>query len=99
MLNDTNSYIKINKDPTKKLTSDIRDVLARWKSKDYITNSMYNSIYCSEGNLPRAYGLPKIHKPGHTFVVPLRETRDLFGILDELRVEIQGPLEDRSVFI
>jgi len=63
----TDTYIKVNKDPTKKLTSDIRNVLARWKSKDYITNSTYNSIYCSDGNLPRAYGLLKIHKPGHTF--------------------------------
>jgi len=62
VLNDTDTYIKINKDPTRKLTSDIRKVLARWKSKDYITNSTYNSIYCSDGNLPRACVLPKIYK-------------------------------------
>jgi len=42
-------------------------LLARWKSKGYISDTIYNSIYCNDGNFPRAYGLPKIHKPGLTF--------------------------------
>jgi len=67
MLKDTETYIEIKKDPTKKLTKDTREILTRWKTKDYITQSMYNGIYCSDGNLPRAYGLPKIHKPGLKF--------------------------------
>jgi len=33
MLNDTGTYIKINKDPTKKLSSDIRDVEKDGKAK------------------------------------------------------------------
>jgi len=44
-------------------------VLTSWKRKGYINNTTYNYIYCSDGNLPRAYGLPKIHKPGLTFRV------------------------------
>jgi len=32
-----------------------------------ITDNTYNMIYCSDGNLPCAYGLPKIHKLGFTF--------------------------------
>jgi len=67
MLNDTDTYTKINKNPIKKLTNDIRVILAGWKTKEYITQGIYNSIYCSDGNLPRAYGLPKIHKPGLKF--------------------------------
>jgi len=42
-------------------------LLTRWKTKDYISNSTYNTIYCNDGNLSRAYGLSKIHKPGYTF--------------------------------
>jgi len=64
---DNETYIKINKDPLKKLTSDIRCLLTRWKSNGYISKSAYSSIYCSDGNLPRAYGLPKVHKPGLSF--------------------------------
>jgi len=44
-------------------------LLARWKSNEYISKSIYNSIFCSDGNLPRAYGLPKVHKPGFPFRV------------------------------
>jgi len=40
-------------------------MLARWRS--YINNGTYSEIYRSDGNLPRAYGLPKIHKPGLKF--------------------------------
>jgi len=67
ILNDTEIYEKINKDPTKKLTNQIREVLTVWKKKGSITDNTYNTIYCSDGNLPRAYGLPKIHKPGFIF--------------------------------
>jgi len=67
MLSDTDTYIKINKNPIKKLTNETRVLLAGWKTKEYITQGTYNSIYCSDGNLPRAYGLPKIHKPGLKF--------------------------------
>jgi len=53
ILNDTDTCTKISKDPTKILTSDIRSVLSKRKVKGNITNSTYNSIYCSDGNLPR----------------------------------------------
>jgi len=55
ILNDTETYVKINKDPTKKFTNEIREVLTGWKKKEYITDSTYNTIYCSDGNLPRAW--------------------------------------------
>jgi len=68
MLNDTKTYSVTNKDPIKKLTKEIRELLIGWKMKGYITNNTYNGIYCSNGNLSRAYGLPMIHKPRLTFV-------------------------------
>jgi len=67
MLKDSETYSIINNDPIKKLTKEIRELLTRWKNKGFITKNTYNAIYCSDGNLPRAYGLPKIHKPGLTF--------------------------------
>jgi len=69
MLKDTETFAIINKDPTNKLTKEMRELLTRWKSKGYITNNTYNAIYCSDDNLPCAYELPKIHKPGHTFQI------------------------------
>jgi len=51
----------------KKLIADIRRLLTGWKTKSYISKSVYGSIFCSDGNLPRAYGLPKVHKPGSKY--------------------------------
>lgn len=67
LLMDTNTYNVVKKDPTKNLTSRLRDLLTRWKSSEFISPSTYRSLYCSDGLLPRAYGLPKVHKPGCPF--------------------------------
>jgi len=41
--------------------------ISTYTSKGYISKNNYFSLLCSDGNLPRAYGLPKVHKPGFTF--------------------------------
>ncbi|XP_018346175.1 PREDICTED: uncharacterized protein LOC108750859 [Trachymyrmex septentrionalis] len=63
LLNDKNTYCLINKDPIRKITTAIRSMLTRWKTKKYISETKYKTLYCSDGSLPRAYGVPKIHKP------------------------------------
>ncbi|XP_018368506.1 PREDICTED: uncharacterized protein LOC108764666, partial [Trachymyrmex cornetzi] len=68
MLNDIDTYILIKKDPVRKLTTAVRTLLTRWKNKEYIDNKKYRFLYCSDGKLPCAYGVPKIHKQGY----PLR---------------------------
>jgi len=45
------------------MISDLRNLLTRWKNSNYISPAKYKALYRSEGILPRAYGLPKIHKP------------------------------------
>lgn len=63
MLQDEDTYIKLKKDPTNTLTKNICELLTRWKDREYITSSTYKKVHCSDGNFPRGYGLPKIHKP------------------------------------
>jgi len=63
LLSDGDTYSRINKDPTRKLTTALRSMLIRWKTKNYISETKYKTLYCSDGSLPRVYGLPKIHKP------------------------------------
>ena len=62
LLNDRETYTVVRRDPSKTITSNLRDLLSRWKSSDFISSFTYKSLYCSDGILPRAYGLPKIHK-------------------------------------
>jgi len=64
ILSDTNTYAIIHDDPTKKLSLELRTILTRWKSKEFIDLHTYRKTLTTDGLLPRAYGLPKIHKPG-----------------------------------
>ncbi|XP_011686449.1 PREDICTED: uncharacterized protein LOC105449146 [Wasmannia auropunctata] len=68
LLSDRNTYEIIKKDPTKKLTGEVRTLLSNWKNKEYIDHKTYRELLNTDGSIPRAYGLPKIHKTGY----PLR---------------------------
>ena len=69
ILSDNDTYRLINKDLTNKLTTGIRSLLTCWKSKGFIDQYVYKKkLYISDWDLPRSYGLPKIHKEG----IPLR---------------------------
>jgi len=67
MLQDINTYTIINKNPIKRISSRLKDMLNRWKQVKYINEITYRSLNCNDGLLPRAYGLPKIHKPDCLF--------------------------------
>lgn len=67
ILGNADTYKIIITDPTKKLTTELRSMLSRWKGSNYISTNTYRSLYVSDGILPRAYGLPKIHKRNHSF--------------------------------
>jgi len=58
----------VKTDPTKKIIKNLRNLLARWRKKEFISVRTARSLLYSDGVLPRAYGLPKIHKDN----VPLR---------------------------
>jgi len=68
MLSDSHTYEIIHQDPTNNLTQKLRQLLTRWKNNGYIDISTYRKLLTTDGSLPRAYGLPKIHKQGY----PLR---------------------------
>ncbi|XP_011858700.1 PREDICTED: uncharacterized protein LOC105556227, partial [Vollenhovia emeryi] len=68
LLNDRETYNIVKKDPTKKLIGSLHELLARWKKMNYIDETTYKGCNFTDGTLPRAYGLPKIHKTGY----PLR---------------------------
>lgn len=41
----------------------LHDFLTRWSKLNYIDNSTYRCLNCTDGVLPRVYGLSKIYKP------------------------------------
>jgi len=44
MLSDSDTYTKISKDPTNKLTTGMRTLLMRWKKSDYIDARIYRNL-------------------------------------------------------
>jgi len=67
MLNDKETYRLIDKDPINSITDNLRKMLTHWKNREFIDKITYNSLFVSDGVLPRAYGLPKIHKSGYPY--------------------------------
>ncbi|EFN72059.1 hypothetical protein EAG_00285, partial [Camponotus floridanus] len=67
LLQDKETYMVVEKNPINKLISNLRTLLTRWKNNGYITPKIYRSLSYSEGSLPRAYGLSKVHKPNCPF--------------------------------
>jgi len=58
----------VQRNPINKLIEELKRTLKRWLQNDYISSYTHLQINASNAILPRAYGLPKIHKIGH----PLR---------------------------
>ncbi|EFN72061.1 hypothetical protein EAG_00118, partial [Camponotus floridanus] len=48
LLADENTYKVVNKSPIKKLTSNLHDLLVRWRSRDYISVAKYRSLNCTD---------------------------------------------------
>jgi len=67
-LSDNNTYISVQRNPINKIIEELKRTLKRWLQNDYISSYTHSQLNASNAILPRAYGLPKIHKTGH----PLR---------------------------
>lgn len=64
LLEDKSTYRILKKDPINKLISKCHGLVKSWLDNGIIDTRTYNSLNCTNGNLPRCYGLPKTHKIG-----------------------------------
>lgn len=62
LLSDVNTYAIINKNPCKKIEKELNNLLKKWLKNDFISKKEYYKLYSNDSLLPKAYGLPKIHK-------------------------------------
>jgi len=68
ILDDENTYRPVKNNPLRKITTRLDSLIKTWSENGIIDDCTYRGLKCTNGNLPRCYGLPKIHKPGY----PLR---------------------------
>lgn len=67
LLNDKENYIKININPSQKIEKELNKMVKKWFNNDIITKKEYYFLHSSDSLLPKAYGLPKIHKDNIPF--------------------------------
>ncbi|XP_011858290.1 PREDICTED: uncharacterized protein LOC105555858 [Vollenhovia emeryi] len=101
LLNDNNTYIKLKKDPINLIKNKCNDLVKSWRDLGVIEEYTYKQLRCTNGNLPRCFGLPKVHKAGF----PLRIIVSTIGsptykiaklLSDILQVSVQKPLSHVS---
>ena len=63
LLDDTrNTYEKLTSNPTRSIKNKLIQILKDWRREGRIPDSLYNQLYPTAENIPKFYGLPKIHK-------------------------------------
>lgn len=67
LLNDNDTYSVVNKNPTPTIEKQLNNMLKKWHSKDFISDNEYFNLRSSDSNLPKTYGLSKLHKDGIPF--------------------------------
>lgn len=67
LLNDNNTYTTVNRNPSTKIEKTLNDMLKKWLQKDFISKKEFFFLRSSDSSLPKAYGLPKVHKEGNPF--------------------------------
>ena len=96
LLQDTNTYKVLPKDPTSQLISKLISLLKDVKQTGGLTINMYKQLYPTSAVPPKFYGLPKIHKTGtpHRPIVSSRGS-NTYGVAKEL-AHIIKPLVGQS---
>jgi len=67
ILKDNNTYTVVDKNPIKSIENNLNNMLKEWAQKGYITKQQLFKLRSSDSILPKAYGLPKIHKENTPF--------------------------------
>ena len=93
LLQDTNTYKVLTKDPTKHLTNKLISLLKDIKQTGGLTTHKYKQLYPTSAVPPKFYGLPIIHKTG-TPLRPIVSSRGsiIYSVAKELSHIIKHPV-------
>jgi hypothetical protein len=96
LLQDSNTYESLKKDPTAKYKAQLVKILKEWKDSHKISFMLWKQLYPTEEVVPKFYGLPKVHKTN----VPLRPIVSSIGSITyqpaKLLAKILGPLVGKN---
>ena len=96
LVNDKQTYQVLKRDPTPALQRKLNNKLLDLKKTDAIDIQRYNTLRCRVPQLPKLYGLPKLHKPN----IPIRPIVSFCGSLtyqlSKYLTTVPKPLTDES---
>ena len=96
LVNDKQTYEELKRDPTPSLQRKLNSKILTLKKTDAIDTQRHYRLRCSVPQLPKLYGLPKLHKPG----IPMRPIVSFCGYptyqLSKYLTTILQPLTDKS---
>ena len=61
LLEDTNTYVKLKKDPTKSYQTKLIKLLKEFKTEGNLSEAKYAKLYPTSCGVPSFYGLPKVY--------------------------------------
>jgi len=94
VLNDTNTYTLIKKNPIKSIELNLNNFLKNWLHKDFITKQQFYKLRSSDSLLPKAYGLPKVYKNNIPFRIIVSSINTaLYSLASYLQDIISNSLE------
>jgi len=67
LLNDKNTYEIVKKNPIVNTERKLNSMIKKWFQLNFISKQSYFSMHSTDSTLPKAYGLPKIHKTNYPF--------------------------------
>jgi len=67
LLNDKNTYEIVRKNPIVNTEKKLNSMIKKWFQLNFISKQSYFSMHSTDSTLPKAYGLPKIHKINYPF--------------------------------
>jgi len=76
LLSDSDTYNLIQRNPINKLIEDYKKILKRWSQNNYISDYIHFQLKSTNAILPKAYGLPKIHKNGYLLRIIISSTEN-----------------------
>uniref|UniRef100_A0A6B0VDL0 Putative reverse transcriptase n=1 Tax=Ixodes ricinus TaxID=34613 RepID=A0A6B0VDL0_IXORI len=60
IINDTDHFVKLPRDPTAKTERSLVDHLKELRKKGRLSDQLYRRLFSSDGSTPKLYGLPKV---------------------------------------
>jgi len=67
LLKDNNTYKIVKKNPIVNIEKKLNSVIKKWFQLEFISKQSYFYMHLTDSILPKAYGLPKIHKENYPF--------------------------------